>query len=275
MARSTSTSDALAAYTWLGSGRAAFLGSMQPVRPLLKLMAFAIAGTWAQPPMLIPGSHDLQSTKITERCDSLWFVSRAPGETVEHTLLSKRREQHIVRDPRGSTVVQVTSVNTAEGSYIDSTVVTRDGLTPMLETAYAGPQVIRYRYDRNRVDVSTTSGDSAPSVTHHEYPHPLFNFDELDLLIRLLPLRPGYQALLPLYSEGDQDAEVDTVQVLDKDSAGVWRVRFADKAIVATYGIADGTREWISYSHRFRTDGPQWTAGTVWRQAFHACGARH
>jgi len=224
--------------------------------------------------MLVPGSHELHSESITERCDSLWFVSRAPGDTTEHSLLGQRREQHLVTGQHGSTVVQVTTVTDADGFYIDSTVMMRDGLTPTLEAAHIGSQAIRYRYDRNRVDVTTTNGDSAPSVKHHRYPYPLFNFEELDLLIRLLPLRPGYEALLPLYSEGDRDAEVDTVQVQGKDSAGVWQVRFGDKAIVATYGIADGTRDLVSYSHRFRADGPRWTAGTVWREAIHACGAR-
>jgi hypothetical protein len=234
-------------------------------------MAIATAAMPASPPMLVPGSRDLESGTITERCDSLWFLSQAPGETTAHAMLGQRKEQHVVIGQRAPTVVQVTTLTSPDGSYLDSTVFTRDGLTPISEATYAGPRVIRYRYDRNRVDVTTT-GDSAPSVTHHEYPYPLFNFEELDLLIRLLPLRPGYAALLPLYSEGDQDAEVDTLRVEGKDHAGVWHVRFADKAIVATYGIADATRAWVSYSHRFRADGPRWTAGTVWRQAFHACG---
>lgn len=235
---------------------------MQPFQHFLELLLLAVAGMWTQPPMVVPGSHDLQSPKIAERCDSLWFVSRAPGETTEHTLLAQRKELHLVRDR----VVQVTTVNTPEGSYVDSSVFLRNGLAPILETTYADSHVTRYRYDKNRVDVTTSS------VAHHQYPYPLFNFEELDLVIRLLPMRPGYQALLPLYSEGDQDAEIDTVQVQGRDSVGVWQVRFADKAIVATYGIADGSGALVSYSHRFRANGPRWTAGTVWRQAYHACG---
>ena len=245
------------------------------MRRLSLIVGFTVlAGTWATPPMLVPGSHELQSTRITEECDSSWFVSRDPGETTEHALLGQRKEHHLVTDQRGSTVVQVTTLTSPNGSYIDSTVMLRDGLAPISEATHAGPQVIRYRDDRNHVDVTTTNGDSAPSVTHHEYAYSLFNFEELDLLMRLLPLRPGYQALLPLYSEGDQDAEIDTVQVEGKDRAGVWQVRFADKAIVATYGVSDHTRGLVSYSHRFRVDGPRWKAGTVWRQAFRACGQR-
>lgn len=232
------------------------------VQRLLGSLAIAIA--FALPPMLVPGSRDLQTATITDRCDSVWFVARSPGDTSEHTLLGQRQEQHVVR----GTVVQVTTLSTPDGSLIDSTILVRDGLTPISEVAHTGSQVIRYRYDRNRVELTTDS------VQRHEYAHPLFNFDELDLVMRSLPLRPGYQALLPLYSEGDQDAEVDTALVEGKDSAGVWQVRFADKAIVATYGIAADTRQLVSYSHRFRADGPRWTAGTVWREAFHACGPR-
>lgn len=220
--------------------------------------------------MLRPGAVDLMSAKITDRCDSLWFLARAPNDTVQRSILAQRIEQHDV----SSTVVQVTTMSTPDGSYVDSTILLRDGLAPMRETTHAGSTVIRYRYDRNRVDVTTIAGDSAPVAHHHEYPYPVFNFEELDLLIRLLPLRPGYQALLPLYSEGDEDAEIDTVLVQGKDSTGIWHVRFADKAVIATYGIADDTRAEVAYSHRFRHPGPSWTAGTVWRHAFHACSAR-
>jgi hypothetical protein len=245
-----------------------------PIAIVIAVLELVAHTASAQPPMLRPGSVDVRSDKVTDRCDSLWVLARAPNDTTERAMLAQRIEQHVVSNQQRRTVVQVTTLTTPDGSFLDSTVMLRDGLAPILETAHVGARVIRYRYDRNRVDVTTTVGDSAPTVHHHEYPYPVFNFDELNLLIRLLPLRPGYQALLPLYSEGDDDAEIDTVQVQGKDSTGIWHVRFADKAIVATYGIADDTRAEVAYSHRFRRAGPSWTAGTVWRQAFHSCGAR-
>jgi hypothetical protein len=110
---------------------------------------------------------------------------------------------------------------------------------------------------------------------HHLYEFPVFNFVELDALIRSLPLRVGYEALLPLYSEGDEAAEVDSVRV-EALTPGVWRVRFADPAIVATIQLDGNSRTQLAYSHVFRRNGSTWKAGTVWRRMSVACqtGAR-
>src|SRR5579862_4220024 len=146
----------------------------------------------AQPSMVHPGSADLRSEKLTDGCDSLWFLARAPGDTTNRAILAQRVEHHLVSNQQGRVVLQVTTLTTPGGSYVDSTIVRRDGLAPILETTHAGPRVVRYRYDRNRVDVTTTVSDSAPAVHHHAYQYPVFNFEELDLLIRFLPLSPGY-----------------------------------------------------------------------------------
>ena len=271
VAQSAGAIEALAANAWHGAACAAFFLDMRtPIAIVIAVLELLVADTTsAQPPILRPGSADLKSEKLTDRCDSLWFLARAPGDTMERAILAQRSELHVVSNPQRATAVLVSTGH----SNVDSAIVLQDGLAPILETTHSGSRVIRYRYDRSRVDLTTTVSDSAPDVRHHEYPYPVFNFAELDLLIRSLPLRPGYQALLPLYSEGDEDAEIDTVLVKGKDSRGIWRVRFADKAVVGTYGIAEDTRAEVSYSHRFRRAGPSWSAGTVWRRAFHACSA--
>jgi hypothetical protein len=83
----------------------------------------------------------------------------------------------------------------------------------------------------------------------------VFHFDELDMLLRSLPLREGYEAILPLYSEGSDELEMDSVRVTTRGTDGVWSVRFADPAIVSTYGIHGTTREIVSQDILFRRNG--------------------
>lgn len=64
--------------------------------------------------------------------------------------------------------------------------------------------------------------------------------------MRSLPYRLGYTAILPLYSEGDDAIEMDSVAVVDA-RPDRWTIRFADPAIVATYGIDAATRRIVSY----------------------------
>jgi hypothetical protein len=89
------------------------------------------------------------------------------------------------------------------------------------------------------------SGDSTATV-ERRYDAPVFAFSEIEMLVRSLPYRPGYTAILPLYSEGDDAIEMDSVAVVDA-RPNRWTVRFADPAIIAVYGIDAGTRRIVSY----------------------------
>jgi hypothetical protein len=165
-------------------------------------------------------------------------------------------------------------VTTLGATAVDSMLAYADGLAPIWETTRSGPNMTSYRYDGTRVEVTVAAGDSVLSRKEHQYAFPVFNFQELDALLRALPFTPRYEALLPLYSEGDDVLEVDTVRVEAKDARGVWKLRFADAAVVATVGIDDASRRQVEYSHTFRADGPAWKAQTVWRRVYHVCGER-
>lgn len=126
---------------------------------------------------------------------------------------------------------------------MDSALVYRDGLAPIWETSRDGSHWVRYTYDSNLVRIVGASGASAPNIQEHRSTFPVFDFQQLDVGIRSLPLRRGCEALLPLYSEGDDSVEVDTVRVESRDANGVWRIRFADPAVVATIGtVPPGAR---------------------------------
>ena len=93
--------------------------------------------------------------------------------------------------------------------------------------------------------VTTPDSSVAPSTT--TYRVRVFHFNELDELVRSLPLRAGYHAVVPLYSEGDNALETDTVDVEGTDDTGVWNVRFSDKVIIGHYGIDGLTRKIVRY----------------------------
>jgi hypothetical protein len=232
-----------------------------------------IERTPAASPLLRPGSTDLTGSHFAARCDSVWFVSRRAGDTTGRLLTVRRLTERVTTYRGKPAVLLVTQVRAAQ-PYVDSALVYRDGLAPIWETSRSGTRVTRYTYDANRVRIAVATGDSTPATKEHRYDFPVFNFQELDAVIRSLPLRQGYEALLPLYSEGDDSVEVDSVRVESRGANGVWRIRFADPAVIATVGVDGKSRAQVAYSHTFRQNGPSWKAGTVWRREYAACATQ-
>ena len=231
------------------------------------------ASTRSGPTLLHPGSPDLAAGHFAARCDSVWFVSRRLNDTLEEALTAQRLEEYVTTFRGRPAVLQVAQVNSSR-PYVDSALMFRDGLGPIWEVSRSGTQVTRYTFDGNRVRITVTNGDAPPTTKEHRYGVPVFHFQQLDAVIRSLPLRRGYEALLPLYSEGDDSLEIDTVRVEGRDPNGVWRVRFADPAVVAIIGVDETSRAQVAYAHTFRQDGPSWKVGMVWRRVYAACGVR-
>jgi hypothetical protein len=83
----------------------------------------------------------------------------------------------------------------------------------------------RITYDGARVRRTDRQGDSVVRQVDHTYGVRVFPFAVLDQIVRAVPLREGYRAILPLYSEGDDALEMDTIQVVG--------------ATLAAYGTCD------------------------------------
>ncbi len=139
---------------------------------------------------------------------------------------------------------------------IDSALVLRDGLSPIWEVQHSGTHSFRIDYNGTHVRRIDSAPDTTPRQVDHTYDVPVFHFNELNQLVRSVPLRKGYNAILPLYSEGDDALEMDTLRVEGRDSAGVWNVRFADKVIIGHYGIDGTTREMVRYEVERHAGGP-------------------
>jgi len=171
----------------------------------------------------------------------------ATGDTAEHESVVARVDEVVVGTEGRATLLRVTTGHYSGGDYYDSLVVHRDDLRPVREhLAYAQRKLDkRFTFEGGTVHQTNTSGDSVARFDRR-YDAPVFAFSEIELLVRSLPYRPGYTAIVPLYSEGDDAIERDSVALVDM-RPDRWTVRFADPAIIAIYGIEPASRRIVSY----------------------------
>lgn len=121
------------------------------------------------------------------------------------------------------------------GPVDDSLVVDARTLAPRTERLRLAATTVTIHYAGRRVTGVVQHGDSAPVPFDVTYADAPFAFNEVESLLRSVPLRAGYRAVVPLFSEVDRAVEHDTVTVLGPEGAGGhagWRVRFADPVIV-------------------------------------------
>jgi hypothetical protein len=199
--------------------------------------------------MLVPGASEIAVVHFQGTAQNYRMIAeRLPnGDSVYRELGDMRRE-YVPMAYKGSPAILIIEAQSyAKRSFLDSTLVRRDGLAPVWEISRLGDRRIRFDYNASRVRREVTAPDSAALTGESKYPVPVFSFSELDELIRSVPLRAGYHAIVPLYSEGDNALEKDTVLVEGSDGAGNWNVRFADKVIISHYGIDGSTRRIVRY----------------------------
>ena len=215
-----------------------------------------LLGARNETPVVTPGSSDVTTDHLRNASRNYRYLSRpATGDTSERETGTGRVEEHATTYDGKPAVLLVTMYMGPKSTFVDSALVMRAGLIPVWEQMGTGPRNTRFEYAGKRVKMTITRPDSATRTREHTYDLPVFHFNELDVLLRSLPLREGYEAILPLYSEGSDQLEMDSVRVMSKASNGVWSVRFADPAIVSTYGIDGKTREIVSQEVLGRASG--------------------
>lgn len=199
--------------------------------------------------LLLPGTSDVSTVHFRDTTISYHVVmDRAPnGDPTSSDRGSYSKETRHVTYQGRPAIVFVRTINTNGRTYVDSSAVLSNGMIPLWEVSTLGTRRTTYAYSGAKVRRSLTQPDSAKKVVEHDFGTPMFYFEALDDIIRSVPLRAGYQAVVPLYSEGDDGIEMDTVRVEGRDSAGVWNVRFADPVIIAQYGIDGKTRNIVRH----------------------------
>jgi len=207
------------------------------MRVLTLVLMIALA-----PVVLRPGASEIVSDHLGNAGQTVRLM-RADSEIGRF-----RYEWHLMPNDG---LLLVTSGDVRSTPFFDSALVKRHGLAPVWETSQFGSRHEHWSYDGARVT------STREKTVQHVYSGPVFNFQELDDLLRSLPLREGYERILPLYSEGDDSLEMDTVRITRGDHAGRWTERFADPAIVATYEVDERTRRIVRHEYVLRKTGVQ------------------
>ena len=199
--------------------------------------------------VLLPGSSGVSTEHFRDTTISYRVVmDRLPNgdSTSSDRGVYRKETRHVTYQGRPA-ILFISTIDMNGRSYVDSSAVLPNGMIPLWEVSTLGTRRTTYAYSGAKVRRSLTQPDSAKKVVEHDFGTPMFYFEALDDIIRSLPLRAGYQAILPLYSEGDDGIEMDTVRVEGRDGAGVWNVRFADPVIIAQYGIDGRTRNIVRH----------------------------
>jgi hypothetical protein len=202
----------------------------------------------AAPPRLVeilPGGRVLTVPAVRDTTRAYRLLARRTGDTttVDFGLTTLGERAHT----EDGTFVQV--MTTPKQASYDTLMVRVAGLAPRWERLRFGPRTIRVEYDGARVTRWEQVGDSAARISTTEFPTPVFAFNQAHTLVRSIPLRVGYTAVLPLFAATTAELEHDTITVTGAPAAGRrgWTVRFADPVIVATYTLDAATREILGY----------------------------
>ena len=197
---------------------------------------------------LLPSASQLSTTHFHDTTAACHLLRRQPTDTVEHDEGEVRTEVRTTSYGGAPALLIVQTRTVGHSFFLDSALVRREEMTPVWEISHFRARRTRYDYDGSRVRVEITAPDSARRHEEHRYDVPVFAFAELDALVSTVPRRTGYQAILPLYSEGSDALEMDTVRVERRDDAGVWNIRFADPVIISHYRIDESTGARVGYS---------------------------
>jgi hypothetical protein len=209
-------------------------------RSLSPLVAVAITLAAAADPawhLVRPNAHELVTGHARDWSRHFRVVVHGVnGDTTTRSLGEQWVAEHAMEEG-GQRTLLLTWQSGATAANVDTIAVRGNGLAPTWEHLHLGKRLIALTYDGARVTRTVTSPDSAARTNDTTFAEPVFGFNQLDFVIRSLPLRDGYSAILPLYSEATGELEMDSVSVERTTPDAKWIVRFADPAIVATYTI--------------------------------------
>jgi len=149
-------------------------------------------------------------------------------------------------------LLDVLVFDTPRARTVDSSWVDPETLKPLRFQSHNAARTIRLDFVADRVRGQTSPADSAPIFLDRRLGVAPFEWNVLALAVSALPLRPGYCASLPVYS--DRSGRVSWYQVrvvgdttIERKSRGpeaVWEV------VARPDSAAPQARYWISRHHR-------------------------
>ena len=195
----------------------------------------APAGTHGR--LLYPGDPRIAHRRPTGAACYL-FTSSGPGDSAARAFGTLAVEWGLPGQERDD----LAWLRSAFGGQTEDTLVYDGGsLAPRRERLRVADQQITLRYHGATVERMVQRGDSVEPFHATTFAHPMFGFNQRDLLLGVVRLQPGDTIILPLYSEIDGALELDTISLVQPEAAGDPRpevtIRFADPAIVAVVTV--------------------------------------
>lgn len=155
--------------------------------------------------------------------------------------------------PRGLALQVMTSVSRGD-TVVDSVVFDARTLIPLWEHAH-GRESFAVRFTRTLITGWLEEAGSPGRTLSATAPGFAYSATMDNVVVRSLPLAPGYQTVLPFW-DGDR-LELDTVRVrpLGVSDTGAWVVDFAEPYAVETLWIDRATRRVMRHEYAYARDG--------------------
>lgn len=196
--------------------------------------------------VLAAGARELATSTFGDEQASYRIVSDSGPGTAERTIGASASAIRPTQYEGREALLLTSMSRRGSSTFVDTALVLRDGLVPVWERAHnSRGWHARFDYDGATVRAEISTPDSTHRATH-TFPHPVFNFNELDEIVRAVPLHDGYHTIVALYSEGDDGLEMDTITVTVPHDGHAWDVRFADPVIISHYAIDGTTRRIVA-----------------------------
>jgi hypothetical protein len=168
-----------------------------------------------------------------------------PFGTQTETLTSGQLNGH-------ATLLDVLVFDTPRARTVDSSWIDPQTLKPLRFQSHNAARTIILDFEADRVHEKSTPADSAPTIIDHPLDVSPFEWNVLALAVSALPLRAGYCASLPVYSDRLGRVSWYAVRVvgdttIERKSRGpeaVWEV------LARADSAAPEARYWISRQHR-------------------------
>ena len=148
-------------------------------------------------------------------------------------------------------LLDVLVFDTPRARTVDSSWIDPETLKPLRFQSHNAARTVRLDFVADRVRGQTTSADSAPTFLDRRLGVAPFEWNVLALAVSALPLRQGYCARLPVYSDRSgvswYNVRVVSDTSIQRKSRGpepVWEV------VAQTNSAAPQARYWISRRHR-------------------------
>ena len=150
------------------------------------------------------------------------------------------------------TLLDVLIFDTPRARTVDSSWIDPETLKPLRFQSHNAARAVRLDFSADRVRGQTTPADSAPTTYDRKLGVAPFEWNVLALAVSALPLRPGYCADLPVYTDRLAGVSWYRVQVvgdttIERKTRGpepVWEV------VARPDTAAPEARYWISRRHR-------------------------